>query len=65
MTESFKKVVRAAVSLAVVAVVALTGGVVFASHDTNTIHACATTESGALRLVSSASNCRASETAVE
>src|SRR5918996_831656 len=53
-----------ATALALVAITALWGGTVLASHDTNTIHACVRDKKGTLRLVSSADECDAKESPV-
>lgn len=54
-------------ALTVVAAAALTaagGAVALATHDTNTLHACAADRKGALRLVDSETSCGKSETPV-
>ena len=55
----------AAVSGTVLLVAALGVGSALANHDAGVIHACANNQSGSLRLVDAASDCRNSERAVE
>jgi hypothetical protein len=50
---------------AVFAVAVLGTTTAFANHDANVIHACQRTQTGAVRLVASPSDCQSSETAVD
>ncbi|MDP8905593.1 MAG: hypothetical protein M3N29_09850 [Chloroflexota bacterium] len=56
---------RTASVLAAVAVMAFAAATVLAGHETNTIHACAQSGTGQLRLVAGADDCRSGERAVE
>lgn len=53
------------IGLAAVVGLAVYGGAAMAMHDVNTLHACAKENSGDLRLVADAQECKPSEAAVE
>ena len=57
---------RVPVSVFILAAAMLvSGGVVYASHDANTIHACASNRTGEMRKVNAASECTSKETYVQ
>lgn len=60
-----RSTLRAAVAAVVVAVAAFGIGNAFADHDDDVIHACANKQTGSLRVVNAASDCRSNETALE
>lgn len=64
MTSSLTGVARLAAAMLIGAMVAVGGGLAFAS-DGNTLHACANKTTGALRLVEKTGSCHVSETSAE
>jgi hypothetical protein len=52
-------------AVVVVTILLISGGAVYASHDSNTIHACASNRTGELRKVDASTDCTSRETYVE
>ncbi|HEX2296401.1 MAG TPA: phage tail protein [Actinomycetota bacterium] len=65
MTHGFARVAKALAPWTLVVVLSLGGGLALANHDTTTIHACAKTGTGALRVVSSGDECKSNETPMQ
>jgi hypothetical protein len=65
MRHGFGRAARALAPWILVVTVSLGGGMALADHDTNTIHACAKTGTGTLRVVASADECKSNETPVQ
>lgn len=62
MAGRFGRVTKSTVGSMIASLVALGGGFALASHDANTIHACVKDGTGGVRIASSPTECRASET---